>query len=403
MRKRLFVIVLILTVLLAACTTPDAEAPPEEPAVEEEAVVEESVEEEAAEEPAAEEAEAEEVEPMELKDVSIGAGTFVLNVTYPYLNMPRTEQLGYWESMGYDVTVDAVGSSTDALQQLIGGNYDFVWIGGTVVLQGAAQEGLNLRVVQQSDVIDWGLAVPVDSEIESPADFTGKKIGVYSLGSSGIPLLSGLLAEYDVDMAEDVELIPVGFGPQASQAIKSDDVDGVMLWGAAIAQLENLGHDLNVFRNEAWSEMTDVVLATTQDVIDENPQMVVDIVKGMNMGGLFAVANPECTISLQWDNWPDTKPADMSEDEALAWDQHLLEAKIETGMPGMFLYGEDLLGKQGPDELDALQQFLIDEGLLTAEIDPAQVIIADETFWDKVNDFDKDALKAAAEACEFDY
>lgn len=409
MRKKLLFLMLVLMMLVAACAGPAAEAPAGDSPETDEEIAADSADDStdaAGEEEAApaEEEEPVEPEPMEMQDVAIGAGTFVLNVTYPYLNMPRTEQLGYWEDMGYDVMVDAVGSSTDALQQLIGGNYDFVWIGGTVVLQGAAQEGLDLRVVHQSDVIDWSLAVPADSGIESPADMVGKKIGVYSLGSSGIPLLSALLSGYDVNMEEDVELIPVGFGPQASQALTAGDVDGVMLWGAAIAQLENLGHELTLFKDDTWSQMTDVVLATTQSVIDENPQMVADIVRGMNMGAAFAVANPECTIQLQWANWPDTKPADMDEAAAMAWDMKLLESKIEFAMvPGTYMYGEDAMGKQGPEELGLLQEFLLEQELLTAEIDPSQVIIADETFWDQVNDFDLAGVQAEAEACDFDF
>jgi NitT/TauT family transport system substrate-binding protein len=396
MGKRFLFLLLVLTMLLAACGGAATEAPaPEEPAapVEEEAA---PVEEEAA---PVEEEEPMEEEPMEMRDVAIGAGTFVLNLTYPFLNLPRAEELGYWADMGYNVTVDAVGSSTDALQQLIGGNYDFVWIGGSVVLQGAAQENLPLRMVQLSTVVDWGLAVPSDSGIESVAELAGANIGVFSLGSSGIPLLKALLAENDIDPETGVELIPVGFGPQASQAVTSGDVDAVMLWGAALAQLENLGHELTIFRKADWSVMADVGLATTQDIIDEHPQMVEDIVRGMNMGSAFALASPECTARVQWANWPDTKPVDMDDDAALAWDLHLLEAQLESLNKATALHG--VLGQAGPEELGLLQDFLLEQGNLTAEIDPSEVVILDDTFWDRVNDFDTDAIAAQAEACDF--
>ena len=74
--------------------------------------------------------------------------------------------------------------------------------------------------------------------------------------------------------------------------------------------------------------MPDFVLATTQDIFDENRQMIVDVVKAANMGLVFADANPECAVSLQWKALPDTKPADMSDEEALQWDLNILDGRI---------------------------------------------------------------------------
>ena len=51
-------------------------------------------------EPAEEPAE----EPMEPMDVTIVVGTYSLNVTYYWLTMPLA--LGYWEDMGYNVSIE---------------------------------------------------------------------------------------------------------------------------------------------------------------------------------------------------------------------------------------------------------------------------------------------------------
>ena len=54
-----------------------------------------------------------------LKKVRIAVSTTVLNVSYPMLTLPLT--LGYWKAEGYDVDVQPVGASLQAIQQMVAG------------------------------------------------------------------------------------------------------------------------------------------------------------------------------------------------------------------------------------------------------------------------------------------
>jgi NitT/TauT family transport system substrate-binding protein len=334
------------------------------------------------------------------RPVTIAVGTYTLTVNYYYLMMPQV--LGYWRDMGYEVTVEPVGASLDAIQQLVGGNADFVNVGSGAVVQANVQEDISLRVVDELGTVDWGLVVPVDSDIETLADFKGKTIGVYSLASSGLPYLTAYLAENGLDPDNDVSLIPVGYGPQASEALNRGDVDALMLWNSALAELENLGHEFRYFRAEMWRNMPDWALATTEEIIANDRQMVVDIVKGMVMAAVFTQANPGCVLQLHWANWPETKPSGVDDETAHAWDMHLLNAEMDAGPAWAFeMHGSDLLAIATPEEFGRLQDFLLAAGLITVEDDPASFIINDPTFWQEVNDFDHEQIVQSAQACDY--
>ncbi len=388
MRNKLFSILIFVTVvslLLGACGPSETESPPRETSQTEVEVTE--VE--------------EEKEPEELKEVHISVGTYVLNVSYPWLMMPQA--LGYWEDMGYDVTVEGVGGTLDAVQQVVGGNSDFVQGNSSVVIQSNVKEDIPLRVVHETGVVDWGLVVPKDSDITQIEDFRGKDIGVFNLASGGIPLMQAYLSSEGISK-DEYEMIPVGFGPQASDALDRGDVDAVMLWNAALAQLENLGHEFRYFRSERWTKMPDFALSTLKKTIENDRQMVVDIVKGINMAIVFTETNYDCVVRLQWANWPDTKPADVDEETAWEYDMHLLEAQVGAALePAYELHGSDLWGFATPDEYSRLQDFMLEAGLIEDTMEPSTYIIDDPTFWDEVNDFDHEAIRKQAEECDFDF
>lgn len=340
-----------------------------------------------------------ETTPTEPKEVTIAVGAYVLNSSYFWLMMPLA--LGYWEDMGYKVSVEGVGASMDAIQQLVGGNTDFVQADSAAIIQANVKENLPIKVVMETKVIDYALVVPIDSDIQTVGDFKGKIVGVFSLASGSIPLMEGYLKENGLDPDKDIEMIPVGFGPQASEALKRGDIDILILWGAALAQLENLGHEFRYFRSEKWLQMPEFSLATNLDLIEQDPQMVVDIVKGALMGMAFTQENPECAIKVHWANWPETKPADVDEETALQWDKNIINANLESMNNVFKLHGSNLWGVATPDEFDRLQEFMLSAGLIDKTIDPSIFIINTPGFWDEVNDFDREAIIQQARACDF--
>jgi NitT/TauT family transport system substrate-binding protein len=396
MKKQLFIAILLsLGILLGGCAGPAEVPAAEAPAAEAPAAEVPAEEAPAAEEPAVE-------EPAELQTVTIAVGTYVLDASYPWLTLPV--DLGFWNDLGYDVTPLPVGASLDGLQQLIGGNVEFAQMNAAVIIQANVNEGIPMRVVHRTGTVDWGLVVPTDSDITTLDDFKGRTIGVFSLASASIPLLRAYFGANGIDLDTEVDLLAVGFGAQANEALTSGDVDAIMLWNSGLRTLENMGQEFRFFRYENWLRMPDFLLSTTLDIFDENRQMAVDIVKGANMAIVFAKANPECAVKLHWEYWPETKPSDMDDAAALAWDIGLLNAQLDTIANAAALTGSDLMGEPTKPEWELLQEFLNDAGLLEADmLDPSIYYINDSAYWEEVNDFDHDQIIQMAEACDFDF
>lgn len=389
------VITIIASLLLSACVAPSTEE--SQPATET-SEIQITEEEEPTDQPPTETA-----EPKELKQVNIAVGTYVLNASYYWLMMPKAEALGYYEDMGYKVNVEGVGGSLDALQQVVGGNADFAQGEAGAFIQANVQEDIPIKVVMETKTIDYGLAVPDESDIKSIEDIKGEDIGVFNLASGGVLLLKAYLKKNGIDPDKDVNLIPVGYGPQASEALNRGDVSGVMLWGAALNQLENLGHDFRYFRDEAWSKMPEFSLSTTANTIQNDRQMVVDIVKATIMATVFTKANPECAIKIHWANWPDTKPADVDDETAMEWDLNILMGTLNGSISAYELHGSELWGIATEDEFARLQEFLLEWGQIEEKEDPTNFFINDPTFWEEVNDFDHEAIREQALECDFDF
>jgi NitT/TauT family transport system substrate-binding protein len=214
-------------------------------------------------------------------------------------------------------------------------------------------------------------------------------------------LLRAYLEKHGLDLEKDVNMIAVGYGSQASEALNSGNVDALMLWGAALNQLENLGHSFRYFRDEDWSQMPEFSIATSQDMIDNDYQTVVDIVKGAVMATVFTEANPDCVVTVHWQKWPETKPSDVDDATARAWDLHTLDGTFQGMLNAYRLHGSDRWGVATEEEFARLQTFLHEGGLIAKTLDPTTYFINKPDFWEQVNDFDHEAIRQQALACDF--
>ena len=392
-------IALVLLVSFAACQP----APPETVMVVETVVVE--IEGETVVQTVVVEKEAETVvetivveKVVTLEDINLLSGVpGALDVQYAEVTVPMA--LGWFEDMGYQIDLMTAGGTLERVQQIVAGNMDIVQGNAGAFVQAIIQEEAPLVMFFQEGVVSWGLAVPADSDITEVEDFIGRNIGVYSMSSGGIPLLEGYMAENGIS-TNQYEMTVVGWGPQASEALRKGDVDAIMLWGGALANLENLGHDLRYFRSEMWNIMPDYGFATSKQYFEENRQTVVDFARGLTMGMIFVDANPDCARQVHWEAFPDSKPGDMSEEDAIAWDMTVMTSNFFYYKTAYESDGNGIWGYAQSDEFEVLMDYLLEQEMIEKKVDPS-TYIPDEAFWDEVNDFDHQAIIDLAEACDY--
>jgi NitT/TauT family transport system substrate-binding protein len=335
------------------------------------------------------------------KHVRIAIGTRVINITYPWLTMPGV--LGTWKSEGLDVELLPIGGSLEAVQQMVGGNVDFVQINSSVIVQANANNNIPLRAVMLNTVNDWSVVSLAAGPIKDIHDFKGKSIGVPSLSSGGVPILQMYLRANGLEPDVDVQLVAVGFGAPALQAIRADKVQGLMFFQSMLTGFENAGAKFTYFHGDDWRSQPDFALVTLQKTIDRDPAMVEAIVRGATKADVFAFANPACVRKLQWAHYPDSKPSgNAGEATLIQWDLNLLGAQM-TGMKQAYaLSGGNLWGDYTTGEASALQDFMLASKQIERKLPPATYITAQPDFFTHTNAFDPAPIRQQAETCSIE-
>jgi NitT/TauT family transport system substrate-binding protein len=333
-----------------------------------------------------------------LKPVTIAVGTQVLNVSYPWLTLPIA--LGYWRDEGYDVKVITVGGSLQGIQQMVAGGVDFAQLNSTGLIQANTDNNVPVRGLMGTGVIDWGVGVMADGPVKSIADLKGKKIGIFSLGTGGMPLLKGYLRSNGINPDTDVQIIATGAGAPALEALKTDRVQALMFWGSALAGFENAGTRMRVLFDPAWRALPDFTFGTMQKTIDSDPAMVEAIARGAAKATLFALTNPACTVQVHWKNFPSTKPTGADEATLARNDLRLLEAQLDAMKAAHQMHGGKYIGAMDPGSYGRMEDFMMKEGLIKRVLPAESLLIAKPGFVEAINRFDRNAVIEAAKACK---
>lgn len=333
-----------------------------------------------------------------LKPVKIALGTQVVNVTYPWLTLPIA--LGYWRDEGYDVQVVTVGGSLQGIQQMMAGGVEFAQVNSTGLIQANADQNVAVRGLMGTGTIDWGLGVLADGPIKSIADLKGKKIGIFSLGTGGAPLLKGYLRSNGIDPDKDVQIIATGAGAPALEALRSDRVQALMFWASALTGFENAGTKLRVLADPAWKALPDFTFATLQKTIDSDPAMVEAIARGAAKATLFAWTNPDCARRIHWKAYPATKPTGADEATLAKWDLKLLETQLDTMRAAHQMYGGKLIGALSPAPFARMEDLMLKDGLIKRTVPAESLLIQRPGFAGAINLFDHQAVINAAKSCQ---
>jgi NitT/TauT family transport system substrate-binding protein len=171
-----------------------------------------------------------------LKPVELGVGGQSL---LSYLPLTLALQLGYFRDEGLDVKINDFAGGSKSIEALVAGSVDVV--GGAyenaLFLQA---RGIDLKaVVLLTD--RFGLVFALNKQLaakyRSPKDIRGLRIGVTAPGSAVSNALEIILAK-DGLKGDDVSMIGIGGGPGAIAAMKSGQIDGLVLSDPAIMHLE---------------------------------------------------------------------------------------------------------------------------------------------------------------------
>jgi NitT/TauT family transport system substrate-binding protein len=176
----------------------------------------------------------------------------------------------------------------------------------------------------------WQVAVKQGSPIKSLADLKGKNVGVQGLSSGVVPLLKSSLADTGMQPT-DYTLLAAGSGPQAAAALSSGKIDALVLWDAEYGKMENNGLALSYIDLPIVDKLAGFTLASTGKFMKDNPQALVGFCRAMAKGQVFARENPVAAIKIFYTVFPQTKPKNVPEEQAIRDDANILKRWMTGG------------------------------------------------------------------------
>lgn len=320
--------------------------------------------------------------PRPIQKATMLVGTQVPNPALaPQTSIPQA--LGYWEEEGLDVTVrTGVQGDAQAVQLLVAGEGTTAVVSPSTLMS-AREQGLDLVAVY---VYVRGplnsIFVLDESPIQAISELAGRTIGSYSPAGGPIDEGKFILSQSGVDPAS-VNFLDIGFSPATAEAIRNGQVDAYIVTEPDF--FTTLGLNLRKLPDPTEANRFGFVYAFTRDTIENHPDIVIGMLRGIAKATLFAVTNPEAAIQAHWQVFPESKPTGMSEEEALASAVVLVSgryAKYKKASGEQWGTLPNLAARWR-----VMQQLALQAGTITQEVDVAEYFT--EEFIDEINDFDE--------------
>jgi NitT/TauT family transport system substrate-binding protein len=320
----------------------------------------------------------------------------IIAVDESYAPFLVARELGYFAQEGLDVEFVPTAGGNQGLLQMAAGNGDIACISPGNVIAGI-QPAIGMKVMAFYNVYYkniWSVSVLPDSPIKSLDQLKGKKIGVASMGSSAVLYGKAYLAKVGIEIGKDgTSYLPIGVGAQGATAIRSGNVDAAIYWDAMLAKLEVAGLKLRQLPvDEVVASLPDVTLSAQTDTIEKKPAMLIGVGRALAKGYVFNQANREAAVRITWKQYPESKPRNMSEEDALKNAMYVNEARMNIWEPrGGARFGEFL-----KSDYDNVIAFAKEYSIIpkTAEVPPDKLYT--NKFVDEFNKFDVAAVKTQA-------
>lgn len=218
----------------------------------------------------------------------------IVDVAPIYLGVEQ----GFFEQRGLDVTLQTAQGGAAIVPAVLNGEFDFGFSNITSLLI-AQTQGLPLKIVAAGDSTtgkpgeDFAAVVaPQGSSIAGPADLAGRTVAVNTLNNIGTTTISKVVEDAGGD-ASTINFVELPF-PDMPAALAEGRIDAA--WG--------LEPFLTIMRNQGATPVTwnyaetdpNLVIAayfTTQQKLEEDPELVEAFTEAMNESLEYAQDNPD--------------------------------------------------------------------------------------------------------------
>lgn len=299
--------------------------------------------------------------------------------------------LGFFKEEGLDVTISTVSGSPAAGQVLTSGGAD---IGALLAesLIGVREQGGRPKAFYSLKTNNgYTVGVLPGSPIKGIKDLNGKKIGFSVVGSGSDKLLAEQIRREGLE--PKYQPIGVGTGPGAITGIKSGQVDALVMWEAIYAILGNQGLKLTHYELPLQDQLAGYTVAANDEFLQKNPKAAEGFCRASAKALHFTLTQPEQAVEIFYKEFPTLLPADKPRDVAMKESVNIMKAFLERAQKGVPVGNKT--GYQDPKKWAATNELFAKFGQLKGTVKVEDAYTND--FFEKCNDFDRNAIKVMAD------
>jgi NitT/TauT family transport system substrate-binding protein len=303
-------------------------------------------------------------------------------------------KMGWFPDKGVKVILTPLPGATDCVKQVATGELPFSMpsIEPVLIIHPQGVKGKLFYTTYQS--FTYGIAVPAGSPIQTFADLKGKTIGVISMASGGVVVARAQLASAGIDPNTGAHLVVAGEGAQTAALLRSQQLDALSQFDTQYAMVENAGQKLRQLPLGEMAPFPGNGLFALEKTLTDRRAEAVAIGRGLAMGEVFAMANPEAAIRIMYEVYPQTKPTGKDEETAVRDDVKVLRARmahwdLKSG-------GVSKWGQGNMTNYTGYIDFLVKWKVVPSGTPAADVVTND--LIDDINAFDQPKIEADARA-----
>lgn len=208
------------------------------------------------------------------------------------------KEKGFFEEEGIDLDIKLTSGGAAAVPGVVSGEFEFAF-GNVVSVMVARDKGLDLRFVAngvsttgdpKSDFS--GVVVSGDSDVQSPADLVGKRVGVNNLNNIGDTTIRYIVEQAGGD-PEDMKFVEVAF-PDAPAALEQGNVDAAWILEPFLSAAVGDGGRVVSYNYAEFDSDLDIAgYFASAKYIEANPDVVESFTAAMNRSLEYAQKNPD--------------------------------------------------------------------------------------------------------------
>jgi len=188
---------------------------------------------------------------------------------------------GHFRAQGLQSTVLGGQGTGQAVTQLIAGQAKFTRASGLDIARAVYAANAPLLVIATLyQGSNWYVISHKDKPIRTAQDMRGKKMGVVSVNGTTENFLDLMLTSVG-GRPEDTAREAVGNSPAAFQFVKQGRIDGFIAAFSVAIALREAKEPFEYFTSDRYAPMPSQVYATTRDVAEKDPELVVRFLKGL--------------------------------------------------------------------------------------------------------------------------